>query len=473
MEIAARRIEHAHGWQTENNTWSEINEQGEIVRKPMTCEIRVPQKPKDMENLSGEKSAIRKAQEVFLIKSKEEIKTIDSWEELHTFMYGNGMEYRKKGSGAVVVLGDVTLKASSVSRTLALSRLEERLGAYMGSSRSSKEMNNATIADAQPLDRVNDNSEWKAYISARNNYYRGRKRSREELRQAQREQFKEMKDRQKNERKTMLDTLKAASASRREFGRHRSLLAVQHAYESVKLKESHKEQRGKFQKSNIGFPSYEQWLIEQGQPLKAEAWRHRRNTTFLRIESGGMEETAAAKGINVNLGLLGFSMTETKQGLRFSRNDRLDLAAFIDTGRMIRVYGNDDETLLASLQLAAQKWGSIQLHGSEAYKKRCMELAVEHGIKITNPELQDFKQEVERTKGDRFTDGMAKSRARLAERRAREAEEKRLAEEESKRQQKERQAAEKLARELELKHEKQLLEEERQSRKGQSKGWSR
>jgi len=442
----------------------------------MASDIRVPQKPKDMENLSGEKSAIRKAQEVFLIKSKEEIKTIDSWEELHTFMYGNGMEYRKKGSGAVIILGDVTLKASSVSRTLALSRLEERLGAYMESSRSSKEMNNATIADAQPLDRVNDNSEWKAYISARNDYYRNGKQAREELRQAHREQFKEMKDRQKNERNTMLATLKAASTSRREFGRHRSLMAVQHAYESVKLKESHKEQRGKFQKSNIGFPSYEQWLNEQGQSWKAEAWRHRRNTTFLRIESGGMEETAAAKGINVNLGLLGFSMTETKQGLRFSRNDRSDMAAFIDTGRMIRVYGNDDETLLASLQLAAQKWGSIQLHGSEAYKKRCMELAVEHGIKITNPELQDFRREDaqgKEAKYAKYADGMAKSRARFAERQAREAEEKRHREEDMKRQLEERQAAEKRAKELELEREIQHLEEERQRRIEQGKGWSR
>ncbi|MDR0653960.1 MAG: relaxase/mobilization nuclease domain-containing protein [Synergistaceae bacterium] len=33
MERAARRIEHAQGWQTESNAWSEIKERGELVRK--------------------------------------------------------------------------------------------------------------------------------------------------------------------------------------------------------------------------------------------------------------------------------------------------------------------------------------------------------------------------------------------------------------------------------------------------------
>ena len=55
----------------------------------------------------------------------------------------------------------------------------------------------------------------------------------------------------------------------------------------------------------------------------------------------------------------------------------------------------DDQSLLASLQLAAQKWGAVQLNGSEAYKKRCMELALEHGIKVVNPEFGVMKREAE------------------------------------------------------------------------------
>jgi hypothetical protein len=453
MEKSARKIEYSQGWQVENNTWTEIDEHGEIVRKPITSDVRVPPKPKDMENLTGEKSAVRKAQEAL---SKETIKNISSWKKLHTFMRQNGMEYRKKGSGAVIVLGDVVLKASSVSRTLALSRLEERFGDYRQPEVIpiiAKKLSDTSITGAKPLDKANDNANWKAYIQAREDYYRCGKQAGEELRKTQREQFKKMKDRQKGERGEMFESLKVSSASRQEFIRQRSLLAAKHTYEFAALKKSHREQREKSQRSNLGFPSYKQWLIDLGLPLEAETWRHRRNREYLRIESGGIEGPNSEA--SVNLGLLGFTMTETKQGLRFSRQGRLGMASFIDVGRMIRVYGSDDETLLASLQLAAQKWGTIQLHGSDSYKRHCVELAVENGIKIANPELQGLRREIEQGRKGRFAEGIAKSKARFAERQKQEAEKKRHQEAEEVRQQSERLAAEKRARELELERKRQ------------------
>jgi hypothetical protein len=48
----------------------------------------------------------------------------------------------------------------------------------------------------------------------------------------------------------------------------------------------------------------------------------------------------------------------------------------------------DDNVLLAALQLGQQKWGGVYLSGSEEYKRRCAELAAEHGIRIANQELQ-------------------------------------------------------------------------------------
>ena len=45
--------------------------------------------------------------------------------------------------------------------------------------------------------------------------------------------------------------------------------------------------------------------------------------------------------------------------------------------------------MLAALQLSAQKWGTLQVYGSDNYKRLCVDLAVEHGFRITNPELQE------------------------------------------------------------------------------------
>lgn len=113
MERASRRIEFAQGWQVEENTWSEVDSSGKIVQKPFSQEKQISPKIKDAENLTGEQSALRKAREVL---KNNAIKDLSNWEELHTLMHSKGMEYRKKGSGAVIHVGDITLKASSVSR---------------------------------------------------------------------------------------------------------------------------------------------------------------------------------------------------------------------------------------------------------------------------------------------------------------------------------------------------------------------
>jgi hypothetical protein len=38
----------------------------------------------------------------------------------------------------------------------------------------------------------------------------------------------------------------------------------------------------------------------------------------------------------------------------------------------------DDATILAALQLSAEKWGAFQVTGSEAYKARCARLAARY-----------------------------------------------------------------------------------------------
>jgi predicted DNA-binding protein (UPF0251 family) len=97
-------------------------------------------------------------------------------------------------------------------------------------------------------------------------------------------------------------------------------------------------------------------------------------------------------------GLPGFSMAVTKQGLRFYRESTPKEASFIDMGRVIRVYKHDDETLLAALQLAQEKWGGVKINGSDEYKRRCAWIAAEHGIRIANFELQGFMKEIRQLK---------------------------------------------------------------------------
>jgi len=67
-----------------------------------------------------------------------------------------------------------------------------------------------------------------------------------------------------------------------------------------------------------------------------------------------------------------------------------DTPAFTDRGKTIDIHDSRSrESTLAALQLSAQKWGTISVHGDEQFKRMCAGLAAEHGFRITNPELQD------------------------------------------------------------------------------------
>jgi hypothetical protein len=180
MERAARRIEHAQGWQTENNVWSEVNENGEVVTKarPANPNRQLPQKVQDMENLTGEQSAIRHAQNIL----KDKLKGLSTWEDFYNLLSLNGMKYEKKGSGAVITIDDVTVKASEVSRNLTLGKLEKQFGPYREIHHLAQYIyddKSKSKIIPQPLDEINrDNENWNAYIKAKTEYYGDRKEHR-------------------------------------------------------------------------------------------------------------------------------------------------------------------------------------------------------------------------------------------------------------------------------------------------------
>jgi hypothetical protein len=80
--------------------------------------------------------------------------------------------------------------------------------------------------------------------------------------------------------------------------------------------------------------------------------------------------------------------------LSFFRETTPKEASFIDTGRIIRVYKQDGETLLGALQLAQEKWGGAKITGTDEYRRRCAEIAAKNGIRVVNPELQGFMKEI-------------------------------------------------------------------------------
>lgn len=126
---AIAKIEHKQGWKPADNAIFEVNSLGEIVRRGRKKKNTppLPQGAADAEARSGQKSIARQAVE----RAGDVFEVATSWQELHRLLAIKGLRYERKGSGALVWLGDEALKASTVSRAASLSKMEKRLGAYI------------------------------------------------------------------------------------------------------------------------------------------------------------------------------------------------------------------------------------------------------------------------------------------------------------------------------------------------------
>jgi len=69
--------------------------------------------------------------------------------------------------------------------------------------------------------------------------------------------------------------------------------------------------------------------------------------------------------------------------------------AFRDRGPEIAFRDTSDASIAAGLELARAKWGNeVTIHGSADFKERALRLAVERGMHVNNPELQERQREL-------------------------------------------------------------------------------
>jgi len=124
--LVIAKLERIQGWASEENGVYEPSQAGNFLSLskrdyPKLCPVA-----ESLENATGEKSAQRIARE----RGLSLIKEAASWRELHEGLAKVGLRFEKKGSGALVWVGDVAVKASSVDRAFSLPRMVKRLGEF-------------------------------------------------------------------------------------------------------------------------------------------------------------------------------------------------------------------------------------------------------------------------------------------------------------------------------------------------------
>jgi hypothetical protein len=442
---AIARIEHVQGWERERHGRYQVLDTGEVERGRESVRLGVdrPRQPeqakRDMEERTGEKSAERIAIE----EAAPVLKEATSWAQVHRELAEKGMRYEKVGSGAVVFVGDVGVKASRTDRAASLSKMEKRLGLFAPSAdqAAQRTLENGEAGLRSPKPIAEGVAGWPEYINGRRAHYAAKTVAVEEQARRHLLERRRLSDAQKSMRRDILvNGSDAGKQSRQGVWKGKgelrqamqSILAAEQAGERASLKNRHQGEREILRERFAPYPDIEVWLRERGQPELAEQWRYRNRDreTGQSLHQGndrgvgqGVDrrvgqipadqghEVARIRSAGVDRGQNSMSVVAVPRGIRnyvahihgrevhYSRRDAVNSAsggsdaavvAFVDKGREIEVHdSHSDDSLLAALELATQKWGELSVSGSDDYKARCAALAVEHGFRIVNPELQE------------------------------------------------------------------------------------
>ncbi len=134
------------------------------------------------------------------------------WEELHAGLDAVGLRFVRKGSGAVIFVGDTAVKASSVDRNFGMSRLCKRLGEFKPGSYSERTFKKPA---PEPVSHV-CREEWQEYQKERQRLAEER-----HLARAKREEEREeLEQRQKDRREAATARLAQHELSVLNIARH-------------------------------------------------------------------------------------------------------------------------------------------------------------------------------------------------------------------------------------------------------------
>jgi hypothetical protein len=373
-EVAHRaiaRIEHRQGWQREDRGLFRVQEDGRVDReRPRDDQERQPSvRARDFEERVGGRSAERVAIE----DGAPAIRGARSWREIHEALAEKGMRFERKGSGAILWVGAQPVKASGAGRDCSMSALQSRLGDFEPPMDAWHVMTHAR-APEPVMPRAPG---WEQYIEARSRHYGERVANREQSAERQRDR-RSMAARHREER---TEISRGSWKGRGDLlNALRSLLAARQAQEKAEQRDRQKLERGELHMDRGRFPSYEEWLRQRDHGL-AQEWRHRER------QPPSIEGPAFMRPTPQDI--RAFAALVEGWHVHYRRVDERGSPAFTDRGKEIDIYDSARrESVLAALQLSAQKWGTFTIRGNDRFRSMCVELAAEHGFNIANLELQ-------------------------------------------------------------------------------------
>lgn len=338
--------------------------QGEQIGARINHALNMPPMPENAWRVDDSGQLVQ-AQAASRVKQpdalREIIESASTWREFHERTRAIGIEYERKGSGALIN-GE---KASDVDRAASLAALKKRWGEYEAPPGAGPVPSHEPQRKPPAVERAQERAQERALL----------------------------RERQQVERSGLVEqyqTAKAAIWADRHMPAavKRSLAAAERATLHERLaaqRAEHAQQRSALRER-----------LERDKPLLPKP----------QPEQRGVQGDYAAPR---EQGISGFKAQATGAEVYYYRpDDPAGAASFVDRGSRIELLDKSQGATLAMLQLAHTKWGDkgFRVSGSDAFKQQCVQLAAERGFKLNNPELAEALQR-ERARLDKERAAMA------------------------------------------------------------------
>jgi predicted DNA-binding WGR domain protein len=440
---AITKIEAAFGWQPEKNAIYEIDRNGKIKER---INHKDKQRKPRQEKIDKElRTGIKSAEKIAIEEAAPIISASKSWSQLHADLAAIGMRYVKVENGAVIFVGNVAVKASSVDREASFGKMEKRIGAYVGGSyelTGSQHFDNRNkqkpidqedlvliIKKANTWSQLHDNlanigviylkkgsgaviikdgiaekaSKISRDISLSNlqrrlgPYQDGNIEKNEQPLDhdkqplfrdylKEKEAYLEIVAKEKHEMKRLLDEEYNAMLKKQKK-RREEILVGSWKRRGIQLNAV---------RSVVSFEqAKEKAALKEKQKIEREKLKRRYrsfpnyNQWLSNFDIPVITGTDFVASASTDIGsflpkIIGNDVDYVKKGT--------SSVAFRDKGNKVFIYKYDDEaSVLAALQLSEQKWGTFRIDSNDKkFQSICVKLAAEHGFKIQNTELQDM-----------------------------------------------------------------------------------
>jgi hypothetical protein len=379
---AVARIEHAQGWSREERGRYRVQDDGNVHREHQRprARQRKPNRPGQNRQGTSHPSRTKSAEQVAREAGAPLIRAATSWSALHERLAEAGMRYERKGSGALLWVGEVAVKASRAGRDCSLTAVQKRLGDYQPAAAE------LTVAARHPEPITVDTRRWSEYCTEREAFYREKQAAKQALRQRQAGERQALTAAHRQQRNAVFQG-RSWRGRGTELNALRSVLAARQAGERADLQEQHRQECAVLlERWRFSFPTYNDWL-QASNPIAGIAAKQQ-HARILRAAEGN-------DGL-VRYDIRAFVAIVYGRRVDYRHQDQTSgLPAFVDRGSEIVITnGLDRNGVLAALQLAAQKWGIFKVEGDSEYQALCVQLAAEHGLRLGNPELQGALQQV-------------------------------------------------------------------------------